>query len=146
MAELVIRLVLDDVDTLRVDPWEAADHLLRTDLPSFESGKRYGVEYDVAGRFLSAEWVDRAPGVPVIDGLELYAYVGEDEHGSGEVGLKAGVARAGVIPLVATKREKLDRDEFREQLQAQADAFGKTIRLVRWAPVEQVLVIEPRGS
>ena len=33
--------------------------------------------------------------------LTIYAWVGEDEYGSGRVGLKQGVVPAGIIPLVA---------------------------------------------
>lgn len=77
------------------------------------------------------------------DTPDLFAYVGEDEMGSGEVGLKAGVVPAGVIPLVATRRGKIDRADIRAQLQAQVDEYGKPIRLVRYAPVEELFEIQP---
>lgn len=74
---------------------------------------------------------------------DLYAYVGEDELGSGEVGLKAGLVPAGYIPLVVVDRDryKLERDEIVEQLGAQAREYKKEIRLVHYIAVETVLVI-----
>lgn len=76
----------------------------------------------------------------------LVAYVGEDEFGSGVVGLKAALVPAGRIALVATRahQHKLTRTDVREQLQYQANAYGKTIRLVRYEPVEVLLEIVPR--
>lgn len=76
--------------------------------------------------------------------VELYAYVGEDEFGSGEVGLKQADVPAGRIPLVAIDREKLDQEDVRVQLQAQANVYRKPIRLVRLRYVETVLLIEPQ--
>lgn len=77
-----------------------------------------------------------------LQGLELYAYVGEDEHGSGELGLKQAQVPAGTIPLVATRREKIDQDYIREQLQAQADEWGKPIRFVRCEFAEELFALE----
>jgi hypothetical protein len=94
-------------------------------------------------RFLQEFREAQLPGAPSVDGLELYAYVGEDELGSGEVGLKQGLTPVGLIPLVATKREKLDRDVLLAQMQRQSNSGGKTIRLVRFVPVEEVITLEP---
>lgn len=33
--------------------------------------------------------------------LAIYAWVGEDEYGSGKVGIKQGMVPAGIIPLAA---------------------------------------------
>ena len=62
--------------------------------------------------------------------MTLYAWIGEDELGSGEVGLKQALVPAGYIPLVSLSREKINRPEIRQQLQKQASFYGKTIRLV----------------
>lgn len=78
--------------------------------------------------------------------LALFAYVGEDEFGSGEVGLKQAHTPSGLIPLVATREAKMDQTYIKEQLQAQANAYGKTIRLVRFAEAETVLTIEPEAK
>jgi hypothetical protein len=65
--------------------------------------------------------------------LELYAWVGEDELGSGEIGLKQALVPAGYIPIVATTREKVDRPFIRDQMQTMVDQFGKTRYLVRFS-------------
>lgn len=68
---------------------------------------------------------------------ELYAWVGEDEHGSGIIGLKQAQVPAGYIPLVtiARDRHKIARDTVRNQMEMQASVFGKKIRLVRFQAV-----------
>lgn len=78
----------------------------------------------------------------------LVAYVGQDELGSGIVGLKQALVPAGLIPLVAIESDsvKLTRGYVIEQMQMPADAYGKAIRLVRYAPVEVFLEIEPREA
>ena len=43
-----------------------------------------------------------------VEDVELYAWVGEDEFGSGEIGLKQGLVPAGMIPLVADTLESVD--------------------------------------
>lgn len=78
--------------------------------------------------------------------FECYAYIGLDELGSGEVGLKQALTAAGMIPLVAVKREKLERNAIIAQLQLQADRFNQRIRFVRLVQVEELFVIEPRGN
>lgn len=69
---------------------------------------------------------------PRVDELVLYAWVGEDEYGSGEIGLKQGMTPCGLIPLVGKDQHKMEQDYMREGLQAQATQFGKTIRLCRF--------------
>jgi hypothetical protein len=74
---------------------------------------------------------------------EIYAWVGEDEGGSGDVGLKQGVVPAGCVPLVATECAKVDTPRLRDQLQVQAMKYGKEISLVRYVPVQVVSLIKP---
>lgn len=69
--------------------------------------------------------------------------IDEDEHGSGEVGLKQGITGAGCIPLVAVDGFKLDREDMRQQLQHQANVYRKTIRLCRFVCVEELVTLEP---
>jgi len=76
---------------------------------------------------------------------DLFAWIGEDEHGSGEVGLKQGDVPAGRIPLVATRRDKLDRATLVQQLQTQSTRYGKTLRLVRYVAIEDVVTIHPES-
>lgn len=73
--------------------------------------------------------------------MKLYAWVGEDEFGSGVVGLKRAIVPAGDIPLVATKREKIDQPYIRSQLQAQARKYGKPIRLAEFEMTNPELVL-----
>jgi len=60
----------------------------------------------------------------------LFAWVGEDEFGSGEIGLKQAHVPAGLIPLVAVRQDKVEK--LWPQLEAQARRYGKRIRLVRF--------------
>jgi hypothetical protein len=71
--------------------------------------------------------------------LELYAWVGEDELGSGKIGLKQAIVPAGTIPLVAIDRNKIDQQYIRDQLHE----YEKTMYLVRFKFAEIVLVMEP---
>lgn len=80
---------------------------------------------------------------PRIEKMVLYAWVGEDELGSGEVGLKQAEVPAGCIPMVACKEGKIDQLYIREQLQAQASKYGKRITLCRFVLEKQLDVLEP---
>jgi hypothetical protein len=73
----------------------------------------------------------------------LYAWVGEDEFGSGVVGVKQALFPTGIIPLVAIDQQKIDKDFIREGLQGQANTYGKTIRLCKFVFVEEVVTLEP---
>lgn len=71
---------------------------------------------------------------------DLYAYMGEDELGTGEVGIKSGLVPAGLIPLVAVDRDlhKIEGGEVAAGMRWQAGHHGKEIRLVHYVPVEVV--------
>jgi hypothetical protein len=71
-----------------------------------------------------------------VTGLELYAWVGRDEYGSGKFGLKQGVVPAGMIPMVAIDQKKLD--QYWETAEAQAQNWGQKIYLVRLTFAEVV--------
>jgi hypothetical protein len=75
--------------------------------------------------------------------VELFAWVGEDELGSGELGLKQAHTPVGLIPLVAIRRDKVEK--FYPQLEAQAKRFGKRIYLVKFQAVEIVRETENGG-
>jgi hypothetical protein len=77
--------------------------------------------------------------------LELFAWVGEDEFGSGRVGLKQGLTRAGLHPLVVVDYDRHKIDRMRATLQQQADRYGRTIRFARFTFVEDVLTLTPRA-
>lgn len=68
--------------------------------------------------------------------LELYAWIGRDEYGSGVFGLKQGNVPAGTIPMVSIDQEKLDK--YWQHAERQATIFGQRIYLVKLAFVEVV--------
>ena len=78
--------------------------------------------------------------------IELYAWLGEDELGSGQVGLKQGIVPAGCIALVAVDESKMGQEYIKKGLQQQANRYGKTIRLCKFAFVEEVFTVEPQGK
>ncbi len=62
--------------------------------------------------------------------IELYAWMGEDEFGSGKIGIKQGLVPAGFIPLVGIDREKMLK--LYPQMNEQARQYGKKISLYRF--------------
>jgi hypothetical protein len=72
--------------------------------------------------------------------VEIFCWLGEDELGSGDVGLKQGIVPAGCIPLVAVKRSKME--PLLPQSEAQARKYGKRIRLCRFTFAEVVAETE----
>jgi len=78
--------------------------------------------------------------------IELFAWVGEDENGSGEIGIKQGLVPAGFIPLVAIERSKIQRGNIVQGLTVQAQIYGKTIRLCRFVFSEVIQELEPKVS
>lgn len=75
--------------------------------------------------------------------IELFAWVGEDELGSGEIGLKQAFTPVGLIPLVSVDKDKMGQDYIAEQLQMQARQYGKNIKLCRFVFAEEVKVLNP---
>lgn len=71
-----------------------------------------------------------------IAGLELFAWVGEDELVKGDFGLKQGIAPAGCIPMVSVSRSKLEK--YWQQAEAQADYYGKKIYCCKFVLTEVV--------
>jgi hypothetical protein len=75
--------------------------------------------------------------------MNLYAWIGEDELGSGEIGLKQAIVPAGCIPMVSVRRDKIEREDIIQQLRLQARRSGKSIRLVRFVLAEDVALVTP---
>jgi hypothetical protein len=73
-----------------------------------------------------------------IEEVRLYAWLGEDEHGSGVIGLKQALVPAGLIPIVATELGKADLAIIQEALNLQARIYGKPISLVEFR-VERII-------
>lgn len=67
-----------------------------------------------------------------LQSVQLFAYIGEDEHGGGQIGLKQAQVPAGLIPIVAVDEAKVNRQHIMAQLQHHANHFGKTIYLCRF--------------
>jgi hypothetical protein len=70
---------------------------------------------------------------------DLYAWIGEDELGSGEIGLKQAFSPAGLIPLVAVSKDKMLQRYLLDQMARQSSKYGKTIRLCRYR-MEEVMI------
>lgn len=89
----------------------------------------------------SEQYKGTHPGEP-----DLIAWIGEDEHGSGKIGIKQALCNAGMIPIVgvADHETKLTYSSIATQMQLQADAHKKVIRLVRYEAVEELIVVTPR--
>ena len=71
-----------------------------------------------------------------LEGMELFAAVGEDELKPGEVGIKQGYCPAGFIPMVSVSRAKMEK--YWPQFEEQAREFGKKISLARFVIAEVV--------
>ena len=78
---------------------------------------------------------------------DMYAWLGEDEFGSGEVGLKqlqvVGAVPPEFVALVSVNREKVSN--FAPGMQKQAAVYGKTIRLCRYVMEEVLITVTPKG-
>jgi hypothetical protein len=72
-----------------------------------------------------------------LEEIELFAWLGEDELGSGEIGLKQVQAPGDVrIPLVAIDEQKMRK--LQPQLEVQANYYGKKIRLCKFVLAEVI--------
>lgn len=70
---------------------------------------------------------------------ELWAWVGEDELGSGEIGVKRAMVGGMYKALVTTRPRGGNISEYLPDLEAAAACYGKKIRLVHYVPMEVVL-------
>ena len=78
--------------------------------------------------------------------MMMYAWVGEDENGSGKVGLKIGRAPAGMVPLAAMSFH-LDRlAKLLPQMEAQAAESGMKIRLMKFAATGEIAAETKAGK
>ncbi len=75
--------------------------------------------------------------------IELFAWIGEDEFGSGEVGLKRGLVPAGDIPLVSIDPNKLMTSSLIDQMQRIVNQYKKARRLARFIEVETRVTLRP---
>lgn len=68
--------------------------------------------------------------------IELFAWLGEDELGSGEIGIKSALCALGIIPMVAISRATMEK--VRPNLELQSAVCGKKISLCRFVFKEVV--------
>jgi hypothetical protein len=76
--------------------------------------------------------------------LVIYAWVGEDEFGSGKVGIKQGVVPAGTIPLASMDLQKLSMPYLVEQMQVIVNQYQTPRRLVRFVEDQTVVTMSPK--
>ncbi len=74
---------------------------------------------------------------------DVFVWMGEDELGSGEVGIKQGLTSCGLIPLVSVSQEKIGQDKIKNQMELQSKSYGKIIHLIRFVAQEVVITVEP---
>ena len=86
------------------------------------------------------KWVLGPEYPPKLSNSVLYAWMGEDELGSGIVGIKRGLVPAGDIPLVATTFAKMVK--LSPQMDQQALSWGKKIYLCHFLFSQVVLQTE----
>lgn len=79
---------------------------------------------------------------PRIDGLALYAWIGEDE--TGHFGTKTCVTQLGVMPMVANARRLAD--QMLPQVALIAEKLGQPMYLVRFKVESVEEVISPSGG
>lgn len=70
--------------------------------------------------------------------MTIYAWIGEDEYGSGKVGIKQGLVPAGFIPLAAMDYDRSKLEKLRPQMEQQARLYGKRIYLAAFDLAEVV--------
>lgn len=76
--------------------------------------------------------------------MELYAWVGEDEFGSGEYGIKQGFVPAGLVPLVTVHKEKIKTKDLLIQSAKMVRVYNKPRYLCKFtfSAVETILTDE----
>lgn len=100
-------------------------------------GKKYYEEsYITLANQNALRVLERLAALTSQNALAIYAWVGEDENGSGKVGIKQGSVPAGIIPLAAMSYH-LDRlAKLLPAMEAQAERYGKKIRLCKFVMTE----------
>lgn len=99
-----------------------------------------------AGRLALIAIVLRARNAATVPPMDLFAWIGEDELGSGVVGIKARLMPTGLTALacIAEHRDRLQDPAVVASLQAQVNRYGKRIRFARFSIVEDLMALERR--
>jgi len=64
--------------------------------------------------------------------LSMYAWIGEDENGSGEIGIKQALVPAGMIPIAGIHLNKIGQQYIKEAMDIQGKTYGKKICLCKF--------------
>lgn len=64
--------------------------------------------------------------------LSMYAWIGEDENGSGELGIKQALVPAGMIPIAGIHLNKIEQQFIKEAMDNQGKTYGKKICLCKF--------------
>ncbi len=75
-----------------------------------------------------------------LDGMELYAWIGDDELSSDGISIKRVLAPTGCVPGVALRREKAE--SMKAKMEADAQFRGKKVRLAKFVLAEIVAETE----
>lgn len=71
-----------------------------------------------------------------LDGMELYAWIGDDELAEHGLTIKRILAPTGCIPLVALRREKAEA--MKAKMEAEARLYGRKVHLAKFVLSEIV--------
>jgi len=77
--------------------------------------------------------------------MKMYAWVGEDEFGSGKVGIKQAVVPAGLIPIVVMDYHFDKIRKLYPPMEDQAKRFGKKIYLLEFEFTGRVVMKTDSG-
>ena len=70
--------------------------------------------------------------VDELQGMTLYAWVGRDELGSGEIGIKRVGTRDGCLALCVFSRKKLESEPVLAAMAAMSEEFGNKLLLAEF--------------
>jgi hypothetical protein len=77
--------------------------------------------------------------MPELESIELFAWMGKDELGSGEIGIKQALCPAGMIPMVSINKDKMLQGYIKNQMNIQGKHYKKKIKLCRFK-FEEVII------
>ena len=75
-----------------------------------------------------------------LDGIALYAWIGDDELSSDGISIKRVLAPTGCVPGVALRSEKVEA--MKAKMEADARLHGKKVRLAKFVLAEIVAETE----
>ena len=70
--------------------------------------------------------------------MKLYAWIGEDEENTEDIGIKMANGPKGPFPLISSDISKIDTEFIHSMLKTQATLFGRPITLVSFEVKEKI--------